>query len=259
MPARRARPLGPRTPSPAAWPPDGGLLVTRRDGLFHFIDGALTRLAPPPCGRPARSMTAGWPRRASVGGACRCAQPEAVLYVWTGSAEARVGGLHVSNGLACWSPDGAPSVLVRRKLHRIYGSFSPATGASGCLGSSPNSHSRWPDPWRPAGRAAVVADGAYWSLSSLRGRWCQSPTGGACNATWPCRSPAPPCPRRRRRPPRSTSPPPEKRPADELAREPWAKPGCPGPGRCAWAACDLGLDSPATRHRASSASSPRGD
>lgn len=217
-------------PSCVAAHADGGLLVTRRDGLFRFIDGHLSRLAPPPYD-PTRLRfndgKVGPDGRLWVGSLSDAREPEAVLYVWTGQRfEARVGGLHVSNGLA-WSPDGRRQFWSDTKLHRVYtADFDPATGASGVaqvFATFPAKVAGQPYGGRPDG-AAVDAEGAYWSALFEGGALVRlSPTGAVLQrvslpvtcATMPTfggddlRTVYVTTAR-------------EKRPADELAREPWA-------------------------------------
>ena len=217
-------------PSCVAAHADGGLLVTRRDGLFRFIDGALTRLAPPPHDPTASaSMTArlaptgvcGWaacpmranPRRCSTSGP-------------VSASRARVGGLHVSNGLA-WSPDGRRQYWSDTKLHRIYtADFIPPRVPAECLGSpnSPPKMAGHPHGGRPDG-AAVDADGAYWSALFLRaGAGAPVADGRGASTRGPAGHLRHHAHLWRRRPAhalhhhRSA----KSAPADELAREPWA-------------------------------------
>ncbi len=163
--------------APDVWPQDaepscvaaltgGGLLVTRRDGLWR-LGGE--RIAAPPYD-PARLRfndgkvdPAG---RLWVGSISDAREPEAALYVWTGEGfEARVSGLTVSNGLA-WSPDGRRMHWSDTKAHCIYvADFDPVTGAMGearVFAEFATKTAGQVYGGRPDG-AAMDADGHYWT------------------------------------------------------------------------------------------------
>jgi sugar lactone lactonase YvrE len=162
---------------PDVWPQDaepgciaarasGGLLVARRDGLWVLdtTTGAQTLLAPPPYD-PARLRfndgKVGPDGTLWVGSISDAREPEAALYRFDGAAfSAQVPGLTTSNGLA-WSPDGKRMHWSDTKAHRIYvadcetlsahvfAEFKPRAPGEGYGG-------------RPDG-AAVDAEGHYWA------------------------------------------------------------------------------------------------
>lgn len=166
---------------PDAWPQDaepgciaarasGGLVVARRDGLWSLdtTTGVQERLVAPPYD-PARLRfndgkvdPAG---RFWVGSISDARSPEAALYRLGGGAfEALVPGLTTTNGIA-WSPDGRRMHWSDTKAHRIYvADFDVASGAL----SSPRVFAEFPAkvdgmPYggRPDG-AAMDAEGCYW-------------------------------------------------------------------------------------------------
>jgi sugar lactone lactonase YvrE len=216
-------------PSCLALTDDGRVLVTRRDGLW-VLNGE--RIAPPPYDASRLRFNdgkVGPDGRLWVGTISDAREPEGVLYRWTGQRfEARVGGLHVSNGLA-WSPDGRRVHWSDTKAHRIYAAeFDPDTGALG-------------EPWvfkafepkragqayggRPDG-AAMDAEGCYWSAMFEGGCLLRLAPNGEIvqRLELPVTCPTMPT---FGGPGLSTlyvTTAREKRPADELAREPLA--GC---------------------------------
>ena len=168
--------------APDAWPLDaepgciaarasGGLLIARRDGLWSFdpATGAHALVCPPPYD-PARLRfndgkvdPAG---RLWVGTLSDAREPESVLYRFDGKAfTSQVQSLTTSNGLA-WSPDGTRMHWSDTKAHRIYAAdFDVATGAL----SSPRVFAEFkprtagePYGGRPDG-AAMDAEGHYWA------------------------------------------------------------------------------------------------
>lgn len=168
--------------APEAWPQDaepgciaarvgGGLLVARRDGLWALdTDTGTQRLVSAPPYDPARLRfndgkvdPAG---RFWVGSISDAREPEAVLYRFdAGHFAAQVPGLTTSNGLA-WSPDGRRLHWSDTKAHRIYvADFDAATGAL----SSPRVFAEFKPRaagerygGRPDG-AAMDVEGCYWS------------------------------------------------------------------------------------------------
>lgn len=165
---------------PDRWPQDsepscvaalhgGGLVLTRRDGLWRFDEGRLTPLAPAPYDSTRLRFNDGKVDPAGrlwVGSISDAREPEAALYVWeAGAFHARVEGLTVSNGLA-WSPDGRRMHWSDTKAHRIYqAEFDPASGAMGAARVFAEFATRRPEAayeGRPDG-AAVDSEGAYWS------------------------------------------------------------------------------------------------
>lgn len=166
---------------PDVWPQDaepgciaararGGLLVPRRDGLWALdpASGRQELISPPPYD-PARLRfndgkvdPAG---RLWVGSISDAREPEAALYRFGGAAfTAQVPGLTTSNGLA-WSPDGQRMHWSDTKAHCIYAADFDA--ASGTL-SAPRVFAEFKPRvageaygGRPDG-AAMDAEGHYW-------------------------------------------------------------------------------------------------
>lgn len=167
--------------APDVWPQDaepgciaaraqGGLLVARRDGLWALDTrtGAQACLCPPPYD-PARLRfndgkvdPAG---RLWVGSISDAREPEATLYRLDGAEfSAQVRGLTTSNGLA-WSPDGRLIYWSDTKAHRIH--VADFDAASGAL-SAPRVLIEFPQ--RAAGQAyggrpdgaAMDVEGGYW-------------------------------------------------------------------------------------------------
>jgi sugar lactone lactonase YvrE len=168
--------------APDVWPQDaepgciaarasGGLLVARRDGLWSLntTTGAQALVAPPAYD-PARLRfndgkvdPAG---RLWIGSISDAREPEAALYRFDGKSFAtEVSGLTTSNGLA-WSPDGRRMHWSDTKAHRIYvADFDVATGAL----SNPRVFAQFKPRTegeayggRPDG-AAMDAEGCYWA------------------------------------------------------------------------------------------------
>jgi len=149
----------------------GGLLVARRDGLWALdtATGAQHCIAPPPYD-PARLRfndgkvdPAG---RLWVGSISDAREPEAALYRFGGQAfSAEVPGLTTSNGLA-WSPDGRRVHWSDTKAHRIYvAEFDATTGALSAPRVFAEFQPRTPGVsygGRPDG-AAMDAEGCYWA------------------------------------------------------------------------------------------------
>ncbi|RZJ45245.1 MAG: SMP-30/gluconolactonase/LRE family protein [Brevundimonas sp.] len=167
---------------PDVWPQDaepgciaaragGGLLVARRDGLWSLdtASGEQRLVAAPPYD-PARLRfndgkvdPAG---RLWVGSISDAREPEAALYRFDGGAfAALVPGLTTSNGLA-WSQDGRRIHWSDTKAHRVYAAdFDPATGELTAPRVFAEFNARTPgEPYggRPDG-AAMDADGFYWA------------------------------------------------------------------------------------------------
>lgn len=210
----------------------GGLLVARRDGLWSLdtTSGAQALVAPPPYD-PARLRfndgkvdAAG---RLWIGSISDARQPEAVLYRLDGSAfAAQIPGLTTSNGLA-WSPDGRRMHWSDTKAHRIY--VADFNAASGSL-SNPRVFAEFRP--RTAGEAyggrpdgaAMDAEGCYWSAMFEGGCVLRiAPTGEVLQRLeLPATCPTMPTfggPDLRTLFVTTAR---EKRPADELAREPLA-------------------------------------
>lgn len=167
--------------APDVWPQDeepgciaaragGGLLVARRDGLWALDTdtGAQQRLSPPPYD-PARLRfndgkvdPAG---RFWVGTISDAREPEAALYRFDGTAFApQATGLTTANGLA-WSPDGRLIHWADTKTHRVHvADFDVTTGTLGAprvfIEFQPRTAGQ-AYGGRPDG-AAMDAEGAYW-------------------------------------------------------------------------------------------------
>ncbi|MCE4554162.1 SMP-30/gluconolactonase/LRE family protein [Roseateles cellulosilyticus] len=167
---------------PDVWPQDaepgciaarasGGLLVARRDGLWALdtTTGAQSRLAPPPYDATRLRFNDGKVDPAGrlwIGSISDAREPEAALYRFDDAAfAAQVQGLTTSNGLA-WSPDGRRVHWSDTKAHRIYvADFDMATGALSAPRTFAEFASRTPgEPYggRPDG-AAMDVEGHYWA------------------------------------------------------------------------------------------------
>lgn len=115
--------------------PGGGLLVARRDGLWRFApgDGASTRVAPPPYDPALQRFNDG---RADPQGRFWAGTiheprdaPRAALYCWTGGRwQQRADGVTTGNGLA-FSPDGRTLLWSDTPAHTIHAfDFDPVEG-----------------------------------------------------------------------------------------------------------------------------------
>lgn len=223
---------------PDVWPQDaepgciaarasGGLLVARRDGLWTLdtTTGAQTLLAPPPYD-PARLRfndgKVGPGGRLWVGSISDAREPEAALYRFDGGTfTAQVTGLTTANGLA-WNPDGQRMHWSDTKAHRIYVADDKTLSARVFAEFKP----RTPGEvygGRPDG-AAMDAEGHYWA-AMFEGRSLVriAPTGEVVQRLeLPVTCPTMPTfggPDMRTLFITTAR---EKRPADELAREPLA-------------------------------------
>jgi len=218
--------------------PGGQLLVAFRDGLFRFdpASGERTRLAEPPYDPKQERFNDGKcdaQGRLWVGTIFEPRTgPRAALYRWAaGRLERMAGEVTVSNGLA-FSPDGgtlywsdtAAHRVMALDLHaaegtlsrpRVFAQFAPKP-ADGALAGYAG---------RPDG-AAVDVEGAYW-CAMFEGRQLLriAPDGRVlARVPLPVRCATMPCfggPDGRTLYVTTSR---EKRPADELAAEPWA--GC---------------------------------
>ncbi|WP_298825553.1 SMP-30/gluconolactonase/LRE family protein [uncultured Piscinibacter sp.] len=217
---------------------DGRLLLAMRDGLWCFdpASGARTLLAEPPYEPAQQRFNDGkcdpqgrfWvgtiyePRDAA----------KATLHCWTGGKLAqRAGGVTVANGLA-WSPDGRTMYWTDTKAHTIYAfDFEPASGALSrqrVFASFPprqNGQTLESYGGRPDG-AAVDAEGCYWVAMFEGQRLLRlAPTGEVLREVrLPVRCPTMPCFGGADQKTVYVTTAREKRPADELAEQPFA--GC---------------------------------
>lgn len=216
--------------------PAGRLLLARRDGLFRFdpASGAADKLADPPYDPATERFNDG---KADAQGRLWVGtiheprdRPAAALYRWAGGALERVAGeVTVSNGLA-FSADG----------RRVYWADTPSHGVmvytldagSGRLIEPQLLHRfapRIPDTpldrygGRPDG-AAVDVDGGYW-VAMFEGQRlaCIAPDGSLrASVPLPVRCPTMPCFGGADGRTLFVTTASDKRPADELAAQPWA-------------------------------------
>jgi sugar lactone lactonase YvrE len=197
IPGRQVLRWRPGVDVPEVWPQDaepgciaaraeGGLLVARRDGLWSLdtATGAQALVCPPPFDAARLRFNDGKVDPAGrlwVGTISDAREPESVLYRFDRTAfTAQVPNLTTSNGLA-WSPDGRRMHWSDTKAHRIYvADFDVATGAM----SLPRVFAEFkprvagePYGGRPDG-AAMDAEGHYW-VSMFEGGCLQriAPTG----------------------------------------------------------------------------------
>lgn len=213
----------------------GGLVVARRDGLWALdtTTGAQTLLAAPPYDPARQRYNDGKPDAAGrfwIGALSDAREPEAALWrVDAAGAQAQLDGIVTSNGLA-WSPDGRTVYRSDTKAHTIW--RHPFDAEAGTLGEAQvfaRFEPRAVDQplasygGRPDG-AAVDEAGAYWVAMFEGARLLRYATDGQLLAdiALPVRCPTMPCfggPDRRTLFITTAC---DKRPADELAREPWA-------------------------------------
>ncbi|RQP24113.1 SMP-30/gluconolactonase/LRE family protein [Piscinibacter terrae] len=248
IPAKRLNRFDPKTgdfkhwdfdTEPASLAPrmDGSLVLAMRDGLFGFnpATGERERLAKPPYDAAKERFNDGKadPQgRFWAGTIYEPREPMAALYCWSdGTLERRAEGITNSNGLA-WSPDGRTMYWADTKAHEIYAfDFDLASGelsrrrvfASFPVKAADQDLATYGG--RPDG-AAVDSEGCYWIAMFEGARILKlSPQGEVVRevhlpvqcATMPCFG-GPDL----RTLYITTSR--EKRPADELARQPLA--GC---------------------------------
>lgn len=229
--------------APDVWPQDaepgciaarasGGLLVARRDGLWTRdpATGEQQLVSAPPYD-PARLRfndgkvdPAG---RLWIGSISDAREPEAALYRFDGTVfSGQVPGLTTSNGLA-WSPDGRRMHWSDTKAHRIYvADFDVATGALSAPRVFAEFKPRTPGEaygGRPDG-ATVDAEGCYWAAMFEGGCLLRiAPTGEVVQRVeLPVTCPTMPTFGGADLRTLFVTTAREKRPADELAREPLA-------------------------------------
>jgi sugar lactone lactonase YvrE len=151
----------------------GGLLLAMRDGLWRFdpADGERTRMAEAPYVTEALRFNDGKadPQgRFWVGTIDEARAPNAALYCFDNGDLRRVAdGITVSNGLG-WSPDGATLYWSDTKAHTVYAfDFDAEDGSLSrqrvFAQFAPRAEGQSLDDYggRPDG-AAVDAEGAYW-------------------------------------------------------------------------------------------------
>lgn len=213
----------------------GGLIVARRDGLWALdtANGALTQLAAPPYDPARQRYNDGKPDAAGrfwIGALSDAREPEAALWrIDAAGAHAQLDGIVTSNGLA-WSPNGRSVYRSDTKAHTVWRhDFDVEAGTLGeaqvfarfeprAAGQPLESYGGRPDG------AAVDESGAYWVAMFEGARLLRYAADGQLleDIALPVRCPTMPCfggPDRRTLFITTAC---DKRPADELAREPWA-------------------------------------
>ncbi len=213
----------------------GGLIVARRDGLWALdtASGALTPLAAPPYDPARQRYNDGKPDAAGrfwIGALSDAREPEAALWrIDAAGAQAQLDGIVTSNGLA-WSPNGRSVYRSDTKAHTVWRhDFDAEAGTLGeaqvfarfeprAAGQSLENYGGRPDG------AAVDESGAYWVAMFEGARLLRYAADGQLleDIALPVRCPTMPCfggPDRRTLFITTAC---DKRPADELAREPWA-------------------------------------
>jgi sugar lactone lactonase YvrE len=217
--------------------PDGKILLAMRDGLHRFTPptSKLEKLAPPPYDPSTERFNDGKadPQgRFWVGTIYEPRDPpKAALYRWVGfgALQRMADGITVSNGLA-FSPDGRTMYWSDTKAHTIYAFDMEPLG-----GSIRNRRvfAQFPlrDPAQPlsayGGRpdgAAMDVEGCYWVAMFEGARVLRlSPEGVVlAEIQLPVRCPTMPCFGGDDMQTLFITTAREKRPAEELAREPWA-------------------------------------
>jgi sugar lactone lactonase YvrE len=215
----------------------GGLLVARRDGLWRLDTGtgAQTQIAQAPYDSARQRFNDGKPDaqgRFWVGTIDDARAPESALYCFAGGAfQNMAGGIVTSNGLA-WSPDQRRLYWSDTKAHEIYQlDFDAAKGtlankrlfadfAPRAAGQSLEDYGGRPDG------AAVDVEGCYWVAMFEGQRLLRlSPEGQLLSELrLPVRCPTMPAFGDADLRTLYITTAREKRPADELAAQPWA--GC---------------------------------
>jgi sugar lactone lactonase YvrE len=249
IPGKRLNRFVPATGAQAHWDfdtepaccaplPGGQLVLGMRDGLWRFdpARGERQRLLEPPYDPATERFNDGKadPQgRFWVGTIYEPREPAlAALYCYVaGKLERRADGITVSNGLA-FSPDGRTMYWSDTKAHAVYAfDFEPTEGTL----SRRRVFAQFPakaadqDLARYGGRpdgAAVDAEGCYWVAMFEGARVLRlSPEGEVlAEVRLPVRCPTMPCFGGADLRTLYITTARENRPADELAREPWA--GC---------------------------------
>lgn len=213
----------------------GGLLVAQRNGLWRLdpASGAHERLAAPPYDPARQRFNDGKPDaqgRFWVGTIDDARLPEAALYRYSGGEFRVMGqGIVTSNGLG-WSPDQRQLFWSDTKAHEIYRlPFDPATGELGerevFARFEPRRAEQSLDDYagRPDG-AAVDAQGCYWVAMFEGQRLLRFSPRGELLQTLPLPVRCPTMPTFGDADLRTLyiTTAREKRPAEELAAQPWA-------------------------------------
>ena len=213
----------------------GGLLVAQRNGLWTLdpASGAHARLAPPPYDSARQRFNDGKPDalgRFWVGTIDDARAPEAALYRFSAEGVQVMGeGIVTSNGLA-WSPDQRRLYWSDTKAHEVYCfDFDPAGGTLGerrlFARFAPRQPGQALDEYggRPDG-AAVDAEGCYWVAMFEGQRLLRLAPGGEVlrELRLPVRCPTMPTFGDADLRTLYITTAREKRPAEELAAQPWA-------------------------------------
>lgn len=213
----------------------GGLLVAMRDGLFAFdpATGARTLVAAPPYDPGRQRFNDGKADAAGrlwIGTIDDKREPDAALFCLAdGRFERRADGVAASNGLA-WSPDGRTMYWADTKEHRVLAlDVDPADGSVSnrrvfaSFAKKPADGSLAGYGGRPDG-AAVDAEGAYWVAMFEGQRLLRiAPDGRVLQEVpLPVRCATMPCFGGDDLRTLYVTTAREKRPAEELAAQPWA-------------------------------------
>lgn len=216
---------------------EDGLLVARRDGLWHLdtASGEQKQIAPPPFDPAKQRFNDGKPDAAGrfwIGTIDDARAPQAALYRWAdGQFTTMAEGITNSNGLA-WSPDQRTLYWTDTKAHEIYAfDFDPTTGSLAnrrvFASFAPRAAGQPLEEYggRPDG-TAVDAEGCLWVAMYEGARLVRlSPSGALLGEVrLPVRCPTMPTFGGADLRTLYITSARDGRPAEELAREPWA--GC---------------------------------
>lgn len=213
----------------------GGVLLALRDGLWRLDpdSGARSLVAPPPYDPACQRFNDGKADaqgRLWVGTLDDRRAPEAALYCFShGRFERVAGGVAVSNGLG-FSPDGTRLYWADTRAHLV--SVLPLDPVRGTVGApqvlhrfAPRAADQALDRYggRPDG-AAVDREGAYWVAMYEGQRLVRLAPDGALlqELALPVRCPTMPCFGDADLRTLYITSARDKRPSDELARQPWA-------------------------------------
>lgn len=244
IPGRQVLRWRPGAEMPDVWPQDaepgciaalegGGLLVARRDGLWRLdtVSGAMALLAAAPYD-PARLRfndgKVAPDGRFWVGTISDARAPESQLYRYDAAGfESQVSGLVTSNGLA-WDARGSRMHWSDTKAHRIYvADYDRATGRMVSAARVFAEFPLWVEGQAYGGRpdgAAMDVEGGYW-VAMFEGACVLrlSPEGRVLSRVeLPVQCPTMVCFGGEDGRTLFITTASDKRPADELARQPWA-------------------------------------